>query len=343
MPDGELILYQTEDGLSRVQLRAIDGTVWLTQAEIAELFDTSPQNVTQHLRSLYGDQELSESATCKELLQVRQEGVREVRRTLRVYNLDAILAVGFRVRSPRGVQFRRWATTQLREYLVKGFVIDSRRLAQPEPFDYFDELLERIREIRASEKRFYQKVCDLYATATDYDGSSSHAQAFFATVQNKLEYAVTKMTAPELIVSRADPDKTNMGLTSWKGSRVRKGDVTTAKNYLTDAELTELNRVVSAFLDIGEDMASGRHAMTMADWDRQVDDYLRLLRRDVLTGAGTVSRLRADAVAHERYEQFDLARRDAERLAADAAAERDLRAIETQAGRLAKPKRKPGA
>lgn len=341
MPDGELILYQTEDGLARVQLRASDGTVWLSQADMADLFETTPQNVTQHLRALFADGELVESATCKEHLQVRTEGEREVKRVVRIYNLDAILAIGFRVRSPRGVQFRRWATTQLREYLIKGFVIDSRRLADPEPFDYFDELLERIREIRASEQRFYQKVCDLYATAVDYDGDSARAKAFFAVVQNKLEYAVTGSTAPELIVARADPDKPNMGLTAWKGSRVRKGDVTTAKNYLTHDELAQLNRIVSAFLDIGEDMAGHRRSMTMLDWERQVDDYLRLLRREVLTGGGTVSRIRADAVAHDRYDRFDLARRDAERLVADAAAERDLRAIESEAARLVTRSRKP--
>lgn len=339
MSDGELILYQTEDGLARVQLRAADGTVWLTQAEIADLFATSKQNVSLHLRNQFEDGELIHQSVVKETLITAADG--KAYRTA-LYNLDAILAVGYRVRTDRGVQFRRWATTQLREYLVKGFVIDSRRLADPEPFDYFDELLERIREIRASEKRFYQKVCDLYATAADYDGDSARANAFFAAVQNKLEYAVTGSTAPELIVARADPGKPNMGLTAWKGSRVRKGDVTTAKNYLTRQELTELNRVVSAFLDIGEDMASSRKPMSMADWERQVDDYLRLLRRDVLAGGGSVSRARADAIAHERYGRFDVARCEAERLAADAAADRDLRAIEGQAARLTKPKRPTG-
>lgn len=198
--------------------------------------------------------------------------------------------------------------------------------------------------IRASEKRFYQKVCDLYATAQDYRGDSERAKAFFATVQNKLEYAVTGATAPELIVARADPAKPNMGLTAWKGGRVRKGDVTTAKNYLTRQELTELNRIVSAFLDVGEDMASGRRPMSMADWEARVNEYLRLLRRDVLQGAGRVTRARADAVAEERYERFDLARRDAERLAADRVAEDELKSVELQAARLMREKRKlPGS
>ena len=296
--------------------------------------------MTQHLRALYTEGELLEAATCKEHLQVRRDRKRDVRRALRVFNLDAILGIGFRVRSPRGVEFRRWATTQLREYLVKGFVIDSRRLADPEPFDYFDELLERIREIRASETRFYQKVCELYTTATDHDGNSDRATAFFATVQNKLEYAVTGSTATELIVARADAAKPNMGLTSWKGSRVRKGDVTTGKNYPSDAELVGLNRVVPAFLDIGEDMAASRQPMTMADWAQRVDEYLRLLRRNVLAGAGMVSRAQADAVAHARYERFDLARRDAQRMASGTAAEHDLRAIEASAARLSRRGRK---
>jgi hypothetical protein len=337
MPDGEIILYRTEDGQARVQLRAAEGTVWLTQAEIAELFDTSKQNVSLHLKNLFDEGELAQGSVVKESLITAADG--KAYPTL-LYNLDAILAVGYRVRSPRGVQFRRWATTQLREYLVKGFVIDSQRLSDPEPFDYFDELLERIREIRASEKRFYQKVCDLYATAVDYDGDSERAKAFFAVVQNKLEFAVTGRTAPELIVERANPALPNMGLTSWKGSRVRKGDVTTAKNYLNAEELTELNRIVSAFLDIGEDMASSRTPMTMADWEGRVDEYLKLLRREVLTHGGRISRPQADAVAHRRYEQFDQARREAERLAADTAAERDLKAIEAQAAKLAKRNRK---
>lgn len=190
MADGEIILYQAEDGSAEIQLRAQDGTVWLSQAEIADLFQTTPQNVTQHIKGLYEDAELSEAATCKELLQVRLEGSRDVRRSIRLYNLDVILGVGYRVRSPRGSQFRRWATTRLREYLVKGFVIDDARLKSVERFDYFDELLEKIREIRASEKRFYQKVREVYATSADYDGHSDAAQKFFATVQNKMLHAV---------------------------------------------------------------------------------------------------------------------------------------------------------
>lgn len=337
MRDGELILYRTEDGLARVQLRAEQGTAWLNLNQIAELFDRDKSVISRHIAAIFEDGELARDAVVAEHATTAADG-----KTYQVayYNLDMILAVGYRVRSERGVQFRRWATTQLKEYLVKGFVIDTRRLAEPEPFDYFDELLERIREIRASEKRFYQKVCDLYATAVDYDGDSERAKAFFAAVQNKLEFAVTGRTAPELIVERADAAKPNMGLTNWKGSRVRKGDVTTAKNYLRDDELTELNRIVSAFLDIGEDMAASRTPMTMAEWESRVDEYLQLLRRKVLKGGGSVSRAQADTIAHRRYEQFDSARREAERLAADAAADRDLRAIEARAAKLAGAARK---
>lgn len=214
-PKGELILYRTEDGRTDIHLRATDGTVWLTQAEIAELFETSPQNITQHIRALYEEGELAEDATCKDYLQVQIEGGREVRRKLKVYRLDMILAVGFRVRSPRGAQFRRWAGTTLSEYLVKGFVLNDERLKDSERADYFDELLRRIRDIRSSEKRFYQKLRDLFkASSSDYDGTAQTAKTFFATIQNKLVYAVTGRTAAELIVERADPAADNMALTN---------------------------------------------------------------------------------------------------------------------------------
>lgn len=233
MTDGELILYQTEDGRAQIQLRAMDGTVWLTQAELAALFDTSPQAITQLIRAIYADTELSPEATCKELLQVRTEGARQVQRKLKSYSLEMILAVGYRVRSPRGVQFRRWATTALKEYLVKGFVINDQRLKDPDGFDYFDELLERIRDIRASEKRFYQKVRDLFAqTSIDYDGTSETARRFFQTIQNKMLFAVTGQTAAELIVACARSDAPNMGLTNWGGTaqkQITKKDNKTKK------------------------------------------------------------------------------------------------------------------
>jgi len=240
--EGELILYRTEDGKAAIQLRAVEGTVWLSQAEIAALFDTTPQNITLHLRNVQSEGELDVEATCKDRLQVQIEGERGVQRRVRVYSLDAILAVGYRVRSPRGVQFRRWASTVLREYLVKGFAMNDERLKEPGGLNYFDELLARIRDIRASEKRFYQKVRDIFkATSVDYDATEEAAKTFFATIQNKLVFAVTGRTAAELIVARADPAKPNMALTSWKGDRVRKGDITVSKNYLDGKEIASLS------------------------------------------------------------------------------------------------------
>jgi hypothetical protein len=330
---GELILYQGEDGGPTVQLRAEDGTVWLSQSEIADLFQTSPQNVTQHIRSVYSADELVEPATCKELLQVRLEGAREVRRGIRLYNLDVILAVGYRVRSARGTQFRQWATTRLREYLVKGFVIDEARLKGAERYDYFDELLEKIREIRASEKRFYQKIKDVYTTSVDYDGRSDRAQIFFATVQNKMLHAVTGRTAAEIVLARANSDEPNMGLTSWKGGKVRKGDVTVAKNYLTDSEIKDLNRVVTMFLDVAEDRAERRKAMTMVDWETELDRFLIYNERAVLAGAGRVSHAEMEQIASDRFNAFDTARKAVDLEASEAEYDVELKAIEKAATR----------
>jgi hypothetical protein len=253
MPDeapsqSQLILYQTEDGRTRIECRFEEENVWLTQALMAELFQTTPQNITLHLRAIYDEGELAEAATCKDYLQVRTEGSRQVERRLLYYNLEAILAVGYRVRSQRGTQFRQWATARLKEYLVKGFVLDDERLKNPPgpgvP-DYFDELLERIRDIRASERRIYLRVREILALAADYRADDAETQVFFQTVQNKLHYAVCAKTSPELIAERADAGKLNMGLTTWKGAVVRKGDVTIAKNYLQEQEITELNRIVT--------------------------------------------------------------------------------------------------
>jgi len=241
----QLILYTTDDGKSQIQLRADLGTVWLTQLEMAELFDATKQNISLHLKNIIEDGELDAAATIKESLTVQTEGTRQVQRPVTLYNLDAILAVGYRVRSPRGVQFRRWASTVLKEYLVKGFVIDDERLKNPDGRpDYFDEMLARIRDIRASEKRFYQKVRDLFALAADYDKTDEATQTFFATVQNLLLYAVTQKTAAELIVSRANPADPHFGLLTWKGAQVRKQDIVVAKNYLTEDEVDTLNRLV---------------------------------------------------------------------------------------------------
>jgi hypothetical protein len=325
MSAGELILYTAEDGSATIQLRAEDGTVWLTQTEIAVLFDTSKQNVSLHIKNVLADGELAEAATVKQSLTVQTEGKRRVRRSNRLYNLDVILAVGYRVRSPRGTQFRQWATTHLREYLVKGFVLDDTRLKEPGGWDYFDELLARIRDIRASEKRFYQKIRDIYATAVDYDGKSEAAQLFFKKVQNKMLWAVTGHTAPEIIAGRADPTLPNMGLTAWAGGRVRKQDVTVAKNYLGQDEIEALDRIVVMYLDYAEDQAQRRRPLSMRDWEDKLDAFLQFNEREVLTHAGKLRADVAEKLALERYESFDAARREAAQLAADA---EDLAALE---------------
>jgi hypothetical protein len=266
MGNGEIILYTAEDGSAVIQLRAEEGTVWLTRTEIADLFQTTPQNITLHIQGVCEEGEVDLGSTSKDYLLVQTEGERSVQREVKLYNLNMILAIGYRVRSSRGTQFRKWATTHLQEYLIKGFVMDDARLKEPKPSDYFDEWLERIREIRASEKRFYQKVRDIYATAIDYDPKGDQAQLFFKKVQNKMIWATTHCTAAELIVERANPELPNMGLKSWKRSRVRQQDVTIAKNYLDQSEIEELNQIVVMYLDHAEDQARRRKAMTMGEW-----------------------------------------------------------------------------
>lgn len=327
-PKGELILYQTEDGKAQITLQAIEGTVWLTQGELAELFDSTKQNVSLHLKNIFDDSELAEGAVVKESLTTAADGKRYL---TKLYNLDAILAVGYRVRSPRGAQFRRWANTVLKEYLVKGFAMDDARLKQAERWDYFDEWLERIRDIRASEKRFYQKVKDLYATAIDYDPKSESAQLFFKKVQNKMLWAVTGQTAAELIVARADPSQPNMGVTSWKGGIVRKGDVGTAKNYLKTEEIEELNRVVTMYLDYAEDQAKRRSVVSMAQWADKLDAFLTFNERDLLTHAGKVQMEVAERLAKERYDIFDAKRKQVDAVEAD---DEDIAALEQIAKKI---------
>ena len=254
---GEILIYQSEGGDTKIDVYLEGGTVWLSQAIIAELYQTTPQNIIMHTRNIYKEGELDEAATCKKSLQVQIEGNRSVRRTIKFYNLEMILAIGYRVRSHIGIQFRSWATSVLAEYMKKGFVLNDARLRNPKEFgeDYFDELLARIRDIRASEKRFYMKVRDIYALSIDYDPKLELTKEFFATVQNKLHYAVHGKTAAELITSRADSEKENMGLTTYEGEKVRQSDVVIAKNYLSQDELEDLNRIVAMFLDHAEDMA----------------------------------------------------------------------------------------
>lgn len=304
---GEMILYNTEDGVTVVQLKARDGSAWLSQAQIAELFEVTPQAVTQQVRAIYDDGELDEGATCKEFLQVRTEGHREVSRQIAHYSLPMILAIGFRVRSLRGAQFRRWAATSLSEYLVKGFVMDDAKLKDPEA-DYFEELLARIRDIRSSEKQFYKKVLDIYATSLDYDPSADASQRFFQTVQNKMHWAAHGHTAAEIVKQRSDAAKDNMGLTSWanqsKGGVPRKADAIIAKNYLAEQEIEPLGRIVTAYLEFAELQAMSRKAMTMQGWIAKLDDFLRLSDRDILTHAGHVTADAAKAKAQAEYDRW---------------------------------------
>ncbi|MFJ6280800.1 virulence RhuM family protein [Arthrobacter subterraneus] len=322
---GELVLYTTEDGLAHVQLRAIAGTAWLPQRGIAELFGKDVRTINEHIQNIISDGEVDPDATIRKFRIVRNEGNREVVREVEHYSLDVILAVGYRVRSARGVQFRRWATTVLSGYLVKGFAMDDAKLKDARQWDYFDEWLERIRDIRASEKRFYQKVLDLYATAVDYDKDSDQAQVFFKVVQNKMLWAVTGKTAAELVADRSDAGAPNMGLTSWAGARVRKGDVSTGKNYLTQEELAELNSIVTMYLDFAENQAKRRLVVTMAEWKEKLDAFLQFNGHDLLTNAGSVRAEVAKKLAENRYGEFDAKRKAVE---ADAADEADFAEIE---------------
>jgi hypothetical protein len=315
---GELILYTTEDGASRIQLHAEGGTVWLTQMEMAELFQMTIPNINIHINNILDDGELGAEATIKENLIVRQEGRRQVRRPVKFYNLDMILSVGYRVRSPRGVRFRQWAGTILKEYLVKGFAMDDERLKLADNWDYYDEWLARIRDIRASDKRFYQKVRDLFCTAVDYDKASEQAKLFFKVAQNKMLWAVTGRTAAEIIAERSNPALPSMGLTSWEGRQVRKQDVTTTKNYLQESEMDALNRIVTMYLDYAENRALSRRAMTMREWAEKLDAFLQFNEQDVLTHAGKIRAEVAEKLALDRYATFDAERRNEERRKADA-------------------------
>ena len=326
-----LILYETEDGESRIQLRAEQDTVWLTQREMAELFDVSQDNVGLHLKNIFQDQELSREATTEESSVVQKEGVREVRRPLTLYNLDAILAVGYRVRSPRGVQFRRWASTVLKEYLLKGFAMDDERLKNPDGRpDHFDEMLERIRDIRASEKRFYQKVRDLFTLSSDYDKSDRETQKFFATVQNLLLYAVTQKTAAELITARANPDDDHFGLLTWKGARVRKGDILVAKNYLTEDEIDTLNRLVVIFLETAELRAKNRAETRMSFWKENVDRIITSNDFPLLNHAGSISHQQMEAETSKLYLNFDQDRKKSEAHQANLEDEAELKRLESE-------------
>lgn len=308
---GEFLLYQTEDGKTRIECRFEQESLWLSQGGMAELFQTSKQNIAKHLKAIFAEGELDAEAVVNHWLTTAADGKRY---TVAHYNLNAILAVGYRVRSVRGTQFRRWATARLEEYLVKGFTMDDERLKNPPVAgsgvpDYFDELLERIRDIRASERRMYLRVREIFALAADYVPSAAETTLFFQKIQNKLHFAATGKTAPELIRDRADHALPNMGLSTWKGEMVRKADVTTAKNYLREDEIGELNRIVVMWLDFAEDQARRRKQVFLKDWETRLDDFLRFNERDVLENAGGVSKKAAEAHAAAEYEQFAARRR----------------------------------
>ena len=308
---GKILIYQNEKGDTKIDVYFEADTIWMTQRSMAELYQVTPQNITLHIKNIYEDGELDEGTTCKNYLQVQMEGGREVKRDTKFYNLDMILAIGYRVRSHVGAHFRRWASNVLTEYMKKGFVLNDERLREPKEFgaDYFDELLERIRDIRASEKRIYQKVKDIFALSVDYDSNSEAAQTFFKAVQNKLEYAATGHTAPELIAGRADATKDNMGLTAYKGAKVRRGDVTVAKNYMSHEEISTLNLIVNMYLDYAELQAKSHNPMHMADWEVKLGEFLRFNGRQVLDNLGTVKREEAEKLALEQYELYDAHRR----------------------------------
>jgi len=308
LPKSEIILYQTQDGRTRIQCRFEDETLWLTQVQIAELFQTTVPNINLHLKAIYAEGELAAEATIKSHLMVRLEGSRQVSRPVLHYSLPVILAVGFRVRSHRGTQFRQWATARLSEYLVKGFTMDDERLKNPPgkgQVDYFDELLERIRDIRSSERRFYQKVLDIYATSVDYTANAEQSRRFFAAVQNKMHWATHGHTAAEVIAERADAAKPFMGLrTTQPGGIVRKDDVTIAKNYLTEDELQVLNRIVNFYIEFAELKALERKPMTMQDWITKLDEFLKISGRRLLDHAGTISAESAKTKAEVEYARY---------------------------------------
>jgi hypothetical protein len=304
-PGGQFLVYQTEDGKLKLDVRFEGETVWLTQQHMAELFQTTQQNISLHLHNIYEEGELDRGATHKEILSVRREGARSVKRTVDFYNLDAIISVGYRIKSAIATRFRIWATQRLREYIVKGFVLDDERLKNPDqPFDYFEELTRRIQDIRTSERRFYQKITDIYATSIDYDPTQEISVEFFKTVQNKVHWAITGQTAAEIVHGRVDAAKPNLGLTNWRGEVVRKQDVAIAKNYLTETELAALNNLAEQYLIFAEGQAMRRIPMHMAEWIEKLDGFLKLNDRDILTHAGRISHEMAQAKAELEYDKY---------------------------------------
>lgn len=303
---GQILIYQTENGQTKIDVRLEGETLWLSQRVLAELFQVSVKTVNEHLKNIYNEGELAPEATIRKFRIVQSEGARQVARDVDHYNLDMIISVGYRIKSHIATHFRQWATQRLRDFIVKGFVLDDERLKNPDhPFDYFDELLRRIQDIRTSERRFYQKITDIYATSVDYDPTDEISLTFFKTVQNKLHWAITGMTASEIVRKRADADKPNMGLTNWRGEKVRKTDVAIAKNYLDEQELSALNNLVEQYLVFAEGQAMRRIPMYMKDWVEKLNGFLSLNDRDILNHAGTISHEIAKSYAENEYDKFN--------------------------------------
>jgi len=329
----EIVLYTTTDGKVKIDTVFQGETIWLTQKKMGELFDVKRPAITKHLKNVFESRELDEKVVSSILEHTTQHGAIEGKtqtKQVKYYNLDAIIAVGYRVNSKRATQFRIWATNILKEYIIKGFAMDDERLKQADKWDYFDEWLERIRDIRASEKRFYQKIRDIYATSIDYDKTSEQAQIFFKKVQNKMLWATTGKTAAELIENRSNPDVPNMGLTSWRGSIVRKQDVAIAKNYLNADEIKDLNEIVTMYLDYAERQARQRKTVTMAQWADKLDSFLDFNEQELLTHAGKVKAEVAKKTADDRYEEFEKKRKKAEALTANEEDIKQLEEIEKQ-------------
>ena len=309
IPDNQIAFYQSSDGSVNIEVLFAKENIWLTQKKMSELFDTTPQNITQHLSNLYKDEEIEEKATCKDFLQVQDEGGRNIERKAKMYSLEAIIAVGYRVNSERGTQFRQWATGILKSYIHKGYALDINRMKYGSRFSerYFDELYEEIKDIRTSERRIYQKITDIYATAIDYSPKAYESKEFFATVQNKLHFAITGKTAAEIVVDRVDGKKDKMGLTSWRRSplgKIMPSDTIIAKNYLDNKELEHLNMIGNMYLDYAEMQASRGKAMTMKDWTEKLNSFLKFSEYEILTNVGKISHEVAESLALKEYEKY---------------------------------------
>lgn len=334
MQNSEIIIYENDSGLPGIKVRVEGETVWLTQAQLVELFDSSKANVSEHIKHIFEEDELQRDSVVRSFRTTAKDGKNY---NVEHYNLDLIISLGYRVKSQIATKFRQWASNILKEYIVKGFAMDDERLKQVDRWDYFDEWLERIRDIRASEKRFYQKIRDIYTTAIDYDKKSEQAQIFFKKVQNKMLWATTGKTAAELIENRSNPDQPNMGLTSWRGSIVRKQDIAIAKNYLKADEVKDLNEIVTMYLDYAQRQARKRQTVSMAQWSEKLDAFLEFNEQEILTHAGKVKAEVAKKIAEERYTAFDRNRKQAEAQAAD---EEDIKQLEALAESLSTNRKK---